>query len=60
VWGAMVWGSMVWGGSLVPLASWNTVGAVANSASIRLRVLNNGSDVRWTNTDYLHQLGGIL
>lgn len=60
VWGSMVWGSMVWGGSLVPLASWNTVGAVANSASIRLRVLNNGSDVRWTNTDYLHQLGGIL
>lgn len=60
VWGAMTWGSMVWGGQLVSLASWNTVGAVANSAAVRLRVLNNGADVRLTNVDYLHQVGGIL
>lgn len=60
VWGAMVWGSMVWGGELRQLANWNTVGDVANSASIRLKVLNNSSQVQMTNIDYLHQLGGIL
>jgi hypothetical protein len=59
-WGSMVWGTMVWGGSLISISSWNTVGAVANSAAIRLRVLGNGSEVRLTNVDYLHQLGGIL
>lgn len=60
VWGSMTWGSMVWGGSLVPMSSWNTVGGIANSAAIRLKVLNNGADVRLTNVDYLHQVGGIL
>lgn len=59
-WGAMVWGSMIWGGALVPLAAWQTVGAVSKSAAIRLRVNNGGADVRLTNVDYLHQVGGIL
>lgn len=59
-WGSMVWGSMTWGGSLVPVNQWQTVGAVCNSAAIRLRVLNNGADVRLTNVDYLHQVGGVL
>jgi hypothetical protein len=60
VWGSMVWGSMVWGGELRQLAAWNTVGDLANSASIRVKVLNNSSQVQMTNIDYLHQLGGIL
>ncbi len=60
VWGSMVWGEMTWGGSLVPFSNWQTVGAVADSAAIRLRVLNNGADVRLTNVDYLHQVGGVL
>lgn len=60
VWGTMTWGSMTWGGALTVMSGWNTVGAVANSAAIRLRVLNNGSDVRFNNVDYLHQLGGVL
>jgi hypothetical protein len=59
-WGSMVWGSMTWGGGLQPLTAWQTVGAVANSAALRLRVLNNGSDVRLTNTDYVFQKGGVL
>lgn len=60
VWGSMIWGEMIWGGSLVPLASWQTVGAVSKSAAIRLRVNNSGSQVRLTNVDYLHQVGGVL
>ncbi len=55
VWGQMVWGTMVWGGGLTNLTGWNTVGAVANSAAVRLRILNNGSEVRFTNNDYLYQ-----
>jgi hypothetical protein len=55
VWGSMVWGSMVWGGGLRPITGWNTVGAVANSASLRLKVQNNGSEVRFNNVDYLFQ-----
>lgn len=61
VWGSMVWGSMVWGGGLSSLTGWNTVGAVANSAAIRMKILNNGSDVRFTNTDYVMQRSrGVL
>lgn len=59
-WGSMVWGSMTWGGSLVQQTRWQTVGAVADSAAIRLRVLGNGAEVRLSNVDYLHQLGGAL
>jgi hypothetical protein len=61
VWGSMTWGSMVWGGGLTPIKSWNTVGAVANSAAIRLRIMNNGSEVRFTNCDYFYQISnGVL
>ncbi len=57
VWGSMVWGSMVWGGGLTPITAWQTVGAVCNSAAVRLKIQNNGSDVRFTNMDYLYQQG---
>jgi hypothetical protein len=60
IWGSMVWGSMIWGGALVSVSNWETVGDVAESASLRLQVLNNGADVRLTSIDYLNQLGGIL
>lgn len=55
VWGSMVWGTMVWGGGLTSVTGWNTVGAVANSASIRLKVQNNGAEVRFNNTDFVFQ-----
>lgn len=56
-WGAMIWGQMVWGGSLTTLTAWQTVGSVCNAASVRLKVQNNGSEVRYTNTDFLYQKG---
>jgi hypothetical protein len=55
IWGDMVWGDMIWGGGLAQIANWQTVGAVANTAAIRLKVQNNGSDVRLNNVDYLYQ-----
>jgi hypothetical protein len=55
IWGDMTWGSMIWGGGLAQIANWQTVGAVANTAAIRLKVQNNGSDVRLNNVDYLYQ-----
>lgn len=59
-WGAMTWGSMTWGGSLAMQESWEAVGDVANSAALRMVVLNNGSDVRFNSVDYVYQVGGIL
>lgn len=55
VWSSMVWGAMVWGGGLRPLNQWNTVGSVANSAAIRIKVQNNGAEVRFNNVDYFYQ-----
>lgn len=61
VWGSMTWGSMVWGGALTSLTSWQTVGSVCNAASVRLKIQNNGAEVRYTNTDFLYQQGtGVL
>lgn len=60
VWGSMTWGSMTWGGGLTSTNRWNTVGQVANSAALRMKVQNNGGEVRWTNTDFVYQLGGVL
>lgn len=61
VWGFMIWGNMNWGGGIFGVAEWNTVGAVANSAAIRMKIQNNGSEVRFTNTDYVMQKSrGVL
>jgi len=60
VWGSMTWGQMIWGGSLTAITAWQTVGNVCNSASIRLKVQNNGSEVRFSNTDYLYQQGNSV
>jgi hypothetical protein len=60
VWGSMVWDSMRWGGGFSSQSNWQTVGAVADSAAMRLRVLNNGADVRLNNVEYLYQVGGVL
>lgn len=60
VWGAMTWGSMVWGGGLTSLLGWQTVGEVANSAALRMKIQGNGAEVRFTNVDHVYQLGGIL
>ncbi len=59
-WGAMVWGLMTWGGGLTAITAWQTVGAVANSAAVRMKVQNNGTDVRFTNMDYLYQQGNSV
>jgi hypothetical protein len=56
----MTWGTMVWGGGLTSTVRWQSVGAVANAAAIRLKGQNNGADVRYTNCDAVYQLGGLL
>jgi hypothetical protein len=61
VWGTMYWGTMVWGGSMNSITSgWHTVGVVANAAALRLKVQNNGSEVRFMNVSHVHNHGGIL
>jgi len=60
VWGSMTWGTMVWGGGLTSTVRWQSVGAVANAAAIRLKGQNNGADVRYTNCDAVYQIGGLL
>lgn len=54
VWGSMIWGqaSFNWGGGLIPLTNWNTVGAYATNAAIRLKIQGNSSNVEWSATDY--------
>ncbi len=59
-WGSMVWGSMVWGGSLVPNKNWQFAGGIGYSVSMRMRITNNISEVRWAAEDYLYSLGGVL
>jgi len=63
IWGQMVWGtdSMIWGGGLVPITGgWHTVGAVANTAALRMKIQNNGSDVRFMNVSYFYNHGNVL
>lgn len=61
VWGSMYWGTMVWGGGMSSITSgWHTVGVVANAAALRLKVQNNGSEVRFMNVSHVHNHGGIL
>lgn len=60
IWGTMVWGSMVWGGSLTQISSWQTVGAVARYAALRLTVSGNGAALTWNTSDFLYQRAGVL
>lgn len=60
-WGSMTWGTMSWGGSVVRISGgWHTVGTVANAASLRLQVQNNGAETRFMNWSTVYQVGGIL
>lgn len=60
VWGSMVWGSMVWGGGVIPITAWHTVGAVAVSAALRLKIQGNGSIVNWSSQDFVYKQGGLM
>ncbi len=63
IWGQMYWNgpSMNWGGGLVPITGgWHTVGAVANTAALRMKIQNNGSDVRFINASYFYNHGNVL
>jgi len=64
VWGSMVWGppstSMTWGGGLLQVSAWQTVGAIARYAALRLTVQANGSVVSWNEVSHLYQVGGVL
>lgn len=60
-WGSMYWGSMYWGGAVSSITGgWHTVGKVANTAALRLKVQNNGAEVRLMNWSVLNQRGNIL
>jgi len=60
VWGSMVWGSMTWGGSLVVNKNWQYAAGIGYSASMRMKVSNNGAELRWASTDYVYEMGGVL
>lgn len=61
VWGTMVWGAMFWGSGLTNITAWNTVGDVANSASLRMKTQGNGATLQFSAIDYVYQPGrGVL
>lgn len=60
IWGEMKWGEMKWGENIRNLSSWKSIGKVAQSAGVRIKIQNNGSDVFWKASDILFQRGGIL
>ncbi len=59
-WGSMTWGSMTWGGGLTNITGPHTVGAIGNSAAIRMKAQGNGAQLRWAATDFVYQAGGFL
>lgn len=60
-WGSMFWGSMIWGGGVTSVTGgWHTVGKVCNTAALRLKVQNNGAEVRLMNWSTVYQTGNIL
>jgi hypothetical protein len=62
-WGQMVWGSdsMIWGNDFRQISGgWHTVGAVANTAALRMKIQNNGADVRFNNVSYVFNHGNVL
>lgn len=59
-WGSMVWGSMVWGGTLLVNKNWQFASGTGYTASMRVKVQNNGAETHWASTDYVYEYGGIL
>lgn len=60
VWGSMVWGSMNWGGSLIANKNWQFAAGTGYAAAMRIKALNNSSEVRWASVDMAFEYGGIL
>lgn len=60
IWGEMEWGDMYWGGGLRDITSWRTTGRMYHSAALRIKLQNNGSQVEWTNSNFVFKTGGLL
>ena len=59
-WDNALWDVGVWGGSLDMLSQWQGVVGTGNCCAIRLSTASQGIDVRWTSTDLVYEVGGIL
>ena len=61
VWDSGVWDSAIWGASSSVAKNWLTVeGKMGFAAALRLRISSKTATVKWTATDYVYRLGGIL
>ena len=62
VWDASLWdGTVVWGsGDLEVSKEWQSVSGLGFSAGLAMNVVSQGIEIRWVNTDYVFEPGGIL
>lgn len=60
VWDSSVWDGAVWGGDPSVKRDWQGIGNIGAAGSLRLRSSTAGIQTRWTATDLIYEVGGVL
>lgn len=60
VWDSATWDNALWGGSPSVRRDWQGIGNIGTAGALRLRSSSSGITVRWSATDVLMEVGGVL
>jgi hypothetical protein len=60
IWDTSLWDEANWGGEVTTTKFWQGVSGLGFAGSININVASQGIEFRWTSTDYVMELGGVL
>lgn len=61
VWDTALWDAGIWSGDISGIEKqWQSVAGCGYSAAAHIKVVNNGTSLRWASIDYMYQAGGVL
>jgi hypothetical protein len=60
IWDTSLWDQANWGGEVTTTKFWQGVSGLGFAGSININVASQGIEFRWTSTDYVMELGGVL
>lgn len=59
LWDTVLWDVGLWGGQSI-YKDWQSLNGIGGAAAIRVKVLSNVLDLRWSATEYVFESGGVI
>lgn len=59
LWDTALWDVGVWGGQAI-YKDWQSLNGIGGAAAVRVKLLSNELDLRWSATEYVFENGGVI